>query len=256
MSITHSQLECRKLSYEFRGIKVLDSVSMAWTTGVHAILGPNGAGKSTLFSLVALNRRLQQGVVLLNGKKVVGRKTLSVFRRSVAFLPQECAWSGRTNVGDFLDYFAVLRGVKRDVRAREVARSIEEASLRELVKRDIRKLSGGERRRVFIAQCLVSNPQVLILDEPTAGLDPEQCINLREVIQNIAKERVVIISTHIIEDVISLQAHTSILDAGRVVWQGEAKELETLSRVPVSASLPGTLAELGYLSVVKHAGSN
>ena len=207
-------------------IRALDRVTVGFGPGITALLGPNGAGKTTLLSLLATLQAPDAGHLQLLGfdpSRDTGRLAL---RRRLGYMPQEPGFHRRFSVFDFIDYVAILKEhTDRRARHAEVDRVIDLVGLRERADSRIRALSGGMRRRVALAQALLGDPALLLLDEPTAGLDPEQRLRFREVISRLGEDRTVVACTHQTEDVAALCQQVVVLHGGRIRFAGTPAQL-------------------------------
>ncbi|MGI5273088.1 ABC transporter ATP-binding protein [Nonomuraea sp. CA-218870] len=217
------------VSKSFGRSRALSGLSFTAQRGVTGLLGPNGAGKTTLMRLLATVLAADSGRVrLLGWNPVYDRLEI---RRRLGYLPQEPAYQRGFTVFEFVDYVAILKEMA-DRRARhdEVRRVIAEVGLTDVRGKKIRTLSGGMRRRVGIAQALLGDPELVLLDEPTAGLDPEQRLRFRELISRIGENRTVLLSTHQTEDVAALCERAVVLKDGRCVFTGTPQELRAVAR--------------------------
>jgi ABC-2 type transport system ATP-binding protein len=217
----------RGVSKKYGGTLALRSTDLDLRTGVTGLLGPNGAGKSTLLRLLATAQPPTSGTITVAGFEVtgsVGDRTEA--RRRLGYLPQEVGLPRRSTAFDFLDYLAVLKEWT-DTRARhqEVLRVLDLVELGSLGGKRISALSGGQRRRLSIAQALMGNPTLVILDEPTTGLDPEQRASLRGLLSEHARTSGVLLATHQTEDVAALCDRVIVLDGGAVCFDGTVPEL-------------------------------
>ena len=194
--------------------------------GVTGLLGPNGAGKTTLLRCLATVLAPDGGTLRLLGRDpAVGEQRREV-RRRLGYLPQEPGFQRGFTVFEFIDYIAILKEmVNRRTRHDEVRRVIAEVSLESVSGKKIRKLSGGMRRRLGLAQALLGSPELLVLDEPTVGLDPEQRLRFREMIGRAGEARTVILSTHQTEDVAALCSRVVVINGGRTLFTGPPTEL-------------------------------
>lgn len=210
----------------FKGTTALDGVDLSLTPGITGLLGPNGAGKTTLLRILATVMPADAGDVRLLGfdpRSVDDRRDV---RRRLGYLPQELGFPRGFSAFAFVDYMAVLKEWSEvDLRRAEVRRVLGQVDLEGLATKKIRALSGGQRRRVALAQALLGHPELLILDEPTTGLDPEQRAALRGVLAETARTSTLIISTHQTEDVAALCERVIVLDAGKVRFDGAVTEL-------------------------------
>ena len=200
------------------------------------ILGPNGAGKTTLMKLLIAALVPTQGEILLDGKKLLSQE--KQLKSQLGYLPQSFGLFDELTVWQFIDYMAALKGI-RDKAAIDTV--LEQVNLAEQRKTRIRRLSGGMRQRVGIAQALLGNPRLLILDEPTVGLDPEERVKFRNLFSEMARDKIVLLSTHIVEDVQSICNRVLVLHQGRILFDGEPADLvaQTAGHVGVYVSQLG-----------------
>jgi ABC-type multidrug transport system ATPase subunit len=208
-------------------IRALNQVSLNLNNGMFGLLGPNGAGKTTLMRIVATLLPATDGDVLVNGLSV--RRQPAEVRRLLGYLPQSFNTYPQLTVGEFLDYFAILSGVQEG-RARRVSQVLEQVNLSEQQRMRTSKLSGGMKRRLGIGQALLNDPQLLIVDEPTAGLDPAERVRFRNFLSTLSGERVIVLSTHIVEDVASTCKDLAVLFKGQVLLRGTPRDLADKAR--------------------------
>ena len=189
------------------------------------LLGPNGAGKSTLMKLLVAALLPTEGSILVDGRPLAKRERQ--LKAGLGYLPQDFGLFDELTVAQFLDYMAALKGLRnpRD----EIRQVIRQVNLTEKAKAKIRTLSGGQRQRVGIAQALLGNPQLLIFDEPTVGLDPEERIHFRNLFSHMAQNRLVLLSTHIIEDVQSVCGQIVVINHGQILFAGTPEQLIRLA---------------------------
>ena len=193
------ELKIQNITKRYRDKTAVDDVSITLTPGVWGLLGANGAGKTTLMRMLAGILRPSSGRILCDGVEI---GTLgAAYREKLGYLPQEFGFYPEFTVQDYLEYMAALKGLPRTKAARQIDALLERVSLTEVRRKKIIKLSGGMKRRVGIAQALLNDPEILILDEPTAGLDPGERVRFRNLLSEFAQERIVLISTHIVSDV-------------------------------------------------------
>jgi ABC-2 type transport system ATP-binding protein len=206
--------------------QALQPLSLRLERGVVGLLGPNGAGKSTLVRLLATAMPPTSGRIVITGHEVtesIGARTAA--RRVIGYLPQEVSFPRGMTAFAFVDYIAVLKEWKdRDARHREVSRVLDLLGLGDRRTWPIRKLSGGQRRRLALAQAFVGAPQLIVLDEPTTGLDPEQRASLREVLSAHSETGTVLLATHQTEDVAALCDRLIMLVDGRILFDGSVGE--------------------------------
>jgi ABC-2 type transport system ATP-binding protein len=211
--------------------RALDGVTLALGRGVTGLLGPNGAGKTTLLRLVATVMAADGGRLEVLGHDPTTHRGRLEIRRRLGYLPQEPGFYPNLSAFDFVDYVAVLKEITdRGARRAEVRRVLDLVDLGDVAHRRIKALSGGMRRRVGVAQALLGRPELLVLDEPTAGLDPEQRLRFREIVSRVAEEHTVLLSTHQTEDVAALCHRVVVVDGGRVHFDGTTAALADVAR--------------------------
>lgn len=216
-------LEYRQICKKFGQQEVLKGISCCISEGVCALLGPNGAGKSTLMNITVGNLNPDEGRIFLDGKPV---DVLSdQFRSGLGYMPQQQALYPEFSVERFLQYVAALRGMDKARAEKRILQVLHQVGLEEVGHKKIRTLSGGMKQRLLIGQAILDEPKVLILDEPTAGLDPKQRIAIRNLIAQIALHRIVILATHIVSDVEYIANDILVLKEGRVLRHGSCAEL-------------------------------
>ena len=209
------------------GKKALKNISLEMESpSLIGLLGPNGAGKSTLMNLLVAGLIPTSGEILLNGIPLL--KDEKKLKASLGYLPQSFGLYDELTVWQFLDYMAALKGIKNSKKAIEEV--IKKTNLTEKRKARISTLSGGQRQRVGIAQALLGNPELLIFDEPTVGLDPEERINFRNLFSQTAQDKIVLLSTHIIEDVQSVCDKLIVINHGEILFAGTPEELIGLAQ--------------------------
>ncbi|HEY9130292.1 MAG TPA: ABC transporter ATP-binding protein [Dyella sp.] len=217
-------LNIRDLSKTYaNGVKALREVSLDIPQGMFGLLGPNGAGKSSLMRTIATLQDPDEGSVTLNGQDLLTDKQAT--RRLLGYLPQEFGVYPKVAADAMLDHFAVLKGVTNKRERRELVESLlRQVNLWDVRKRKLGTFSGGMRQRFGIAQALIGDPRLVIVDEPTAGLDPEERNRFLNLLAEIGERVVVILSTHIVEDVTDLCPRMAIIGQGQVLLHGEPKE--------------------------------
>ena len=218
-------LDIRDLSKTYaNGVQALKNVSLQIPTGMFGLLGPNGAGKSSLMRTIATLQDPDSGIIQLDGLDVLANKPAA--RRLLGYLPQEFGLYPRVSAETMLDHFAVLKGVVgRGERKSLVEALLQQVNLWDVRKRKLGTYSGGMRQRFGIAQALIGNPSLIIVDEPTAGLDPEERHRFLNLLAEIGEQVVIILSTHIVEDVSDLCQRMAILAQGRILRAGAPLEL-------------------------------
>lgn len=211
-----------------RNRMAVDGLDLSLGTGVHGLLGPNGAGKTTLIRTLATVLRPTEGALELLGESAggtAGTAALRALRRRIGYLPQEFGYYRRFTVREFVEYMAWLKEVpKADIPA-AVQRAVERVGLADRADERMKALSGGMVRRVGIAQAIVNDPTILLLDEPTVGLDPAQRLRFRELLQELGTDTCVLVSTHLVEDVAAACTDVVLVAEGRLVFQGTPGEL-------------------------------
>lgn len=205
-------LELRNVCKAYRDLKAVDDVSLTLGTGVVGLVGHNGAGKTTLMQLVATLARPTSGSILFDGADIVRQP--DAMRRRLGFLPQEFGVYPNLSALECMQYFAALKGVRDPARIRHL---LELVNLAEHAARPAASFSGGMRRRLGIAQALLNDPDILIVDEPTAGLDPEERLRFRRLLSELGFGKLVIVSTHIVPDVESIAGQLAIMRKGRLL---------------------------------------
>jgi ABC-type multidrug transport system ATPase subunit len=219
------EISIRNLSKSYPGgVTALEGVSLSITTGLFGLLGPNGAGKTTMMKILATLLEPTSGEVTIGGLDA-GRDRTRI-RRMLGYLPQEFGAYSRLRAREFLDLMARLGGLaqtrQREARVEEMLAAV---GLADAARRKVKALSGGMLRRLGIAQALIAKPALLIVDEPTTGLDPEERIRFRALLQEIGRETVILLSTHIVGDISSTCEGLAILDHGRLLFTGSPQEL-------------------------------
>jgi ABC-2 type transport system ATP-binding protein len=218
------ELRIQNLSKTYEnGVKALDNVSLTIPSGMYGLLGPNGAGKSTLMRTLATLQEPDSGTASLGGIDVLKQK--DEVRRRLGYLPQEFGVYPRTSAQDMLSYIALLKGVAKPKQRRDlVAWMLKRVNLYDDRKKALTGFSGGMRQRFGIAQALIGDPQLLIVDEPTAGLDPGERNRFYNLLAEIGEQVIVILSTHIVDDVTDLCTNTAIINNGQVLYQGRPQD--------------------------------
>lgn len=217
------ELELKALEKNYGKKRALKGINLTLHDGVYGILGPNGAGKSTMMNIITGNLMPSSGSVLFNGTEI--NKLGKAFRSRIGYMPQQQVFYPGMSVEHFLYYMASLRGLSNAEAKTQIDWSLKLLCLEDVRKQPIRALSGGMRQRLLLAQAIIAKPDILILDEPTAGLDPSQRIAVRNLISEIAENRIVLISTHIVSDIEFVANQIIILSDGNVLSQSAPNEL-------------------------------
>lgn len=222
-------LSIRNISKTYaNGVQALKNISLDIPPGMYGLLGPNGAGKSTLMRTLATLQEPDEGQILLGGIDVVNQK--EEVRQTLGYLPQEFGVYPRARAEDLLDYFAVLKGITNRASRREVIEALlKQTNLWEARRRRLGGFSGGMKQRFGVAVALLGAPKLLIVDEPTAGLDPAERVRFLNLLSELGENSVVILSTHIVEDVRELCTRMAIINKGCILQEGEPlKAVESL----------------------------
>jgi ABC-2 type transport system ATP-binding protein len=247
-------LETQGLCKAYKGVQALQDFNLKLAPGILGLLGPNGAGKSTLMRMLATITKPSQGTILWNGRDVV--KDPEALRSVLGYLPQDFGVYPNLSAQEFLEYMAAIKGMSGKKARQKISDLLDLVNLREAARRPLGGYSGGMRQRVGIAQALLNDPQLLIVDEPTVGLDPEERVRFRNLLSDLSGERIVILSTHIVSDVESTATDIAILHKGHLKvrtapeqllkqmegsvweWTVDSRELNTLKqRFLVSGTL-------------------
>ncbi len=227
------KIEIEHLSKTYSGnVQALREVHLTIQSGLIGLLGPNGAGKTTLMRILATLLTPTTGAARIGGYDVRQGADRREIKRLLGYLPQELGLYPNLNAYEFLDYLAILKGMHNGAaRKKRINELLELVGLADVAKRKLKGYSGGMKRRVGLAQALLTDPQFLIVDEPTAGLDPEERIRIRTLLSELAlaKERVIILSTHIVEDVGQTCRRLIVLHKGQVHYDGTPEDLAALA---------------------------
>ena len=210
------QLQVENLSKNYRGnVRALRGVQISLQPGILGLLGPNGAGKSTLMRILATVTRPSSGRVLWNEADIA--QNPDSLRNKLGYLPQDFGVYPNLSAIEFLEYLAAVKGISADAANKRIGELLELVNLADAAKRPLGGYSGGMRQRVGIAQALLNDPQLLIVDEPTAGLDPEERVRFRNLLSELSGERIVILSTHIVSDVEAVATSIAVLAHGQLL---------------------------------------
>jgi ABC-2 type transport system ATP-binding protein len=232
--------------------KAVDGVSLELGNGVFGLLGPNGAGKTSLLRMLATVLPPSSGEMALLGRDPRASAARREIRRRLGYLPQNLGYYPSFTVVEFIEYFALLKEMPVAAVPRAVAAAVERVDLGPKAKAKLRTLSGGMLRRVGIAQAIVNNPDLLLLDEPTAGLDPEQRVQFRSLLRGLGESSTVIVSTHLVEDVGAACSEVALMSAGKIVFRGTPDELTVRGEGHSVGDAP---LERGYSAVLAEARS-
>lgn len=261
------ELKINRLTKQYKDKLAVDSVSLKLTPGIWGLLGANGAGKTTMMRMVAGILKPTSGGVFYDGIDIadLGESYRDIF----GYLPQTFGFYPEFTVRSYLEYMSALKGIGRKDASSKIESLLQMLALSDVKNKKIRRLSGGMQRRVGIAQALLNDPEILILDEPTSGLDPGERVRFRNILAEFAKDRIVLISTHIVSDVENIATRNAVMKDGRIIAAGSTDELvaamkgrvwrtevperdllkcERLVRVANIRSGPGGRAALRYLA--------
>ncbi|GIF98865.1 ABC transporter ATP-binding protein [Catellatospora citrea] len=241
------------LTRRFGRTAAVDGVNLDAGPGVYGLLGPNGAGKTSLLRMLATVIPPTSGRIRLLGQDPGVHGQRRQIRRRLGYVPQSLGFYPGFTVVEFVEYFALLKEVPPAQVHRAVAAAVERVDLGDKARAKLRTLSGGMLRRVGIAQAIVNDPQLLLLDEPTAGLDPEQRIAFRALLRDLGQQATVIVSTHLVEDVGAACTQVALMDQGKIVFRGTPDELT--ARGDGTTAAGDAPLERGYSAVLAAARS-
>jgi ABC-2 type transport system ATP-binding protein len=216
-------LETRNLNKTYKNVQALSDFNLKLTPGILGLLGPNGAGKSTLMRMLATITTPTEGTILWNGQDVV--KNPEALRSVLGYLPQDFGVYPNLSAQEFLEYMAAIKGMSGAKAHQKISDLLDLVNLRDAARRPLGGYSGGMRQRVGIAQALLNDPQLLIVDEPTVGLDPEERVRFRNLLSDLSGERIVILSTHIVSDVESTATDIAIIHKGHLKARAYPEQL-------------------------------
>jgi len=211
------ELTADRITKQYKNKIAVDRMSFTLTEGVTGLLGANGAGKTTLMRLLSGILVPDSGTVSCDGMNVESEE----YREILGYLPQEFGYYPEFSGRDFLLYMSAVKGLRKPDAVRKTDELIDLVGLKDVARKKVRTYSGGMKQRLGIAQALLNDPQILIMDEPTAGLDPQERVRFRNLIANIGKDRIVLLSTHIVSDLEHIADRLMIMKEGRLLWQGD-----------------------------------
>lgn len=212
-----------RLTKQYGSKIAVDCVSATLKPGVYGLLGANGAGKTTLMRMLCAILESTSGEVLLNGKEITSLG--ANYRNVLGYLPQDFGYYPNYTAMEFLMYVAALKGIPKDMAKKRANELLEVVGLSNVANKKVKTFSGGMKQRVEIAQALLNNPGILILDEPTAGLDPKERVRFRNLLSEYAGDKIVILSTHIVSDVEAIADEVLLMKKGKFVLQGTVQKL-------------------------------
>lgn len=253
-------LEIKNLSKTYpNGKKALNNVSLTLGNGMFGLLGPNGAGKSTLMRTLATLQEPTSGSITLNGLDMLKEK--QEVKRVLGYLPQEFGFNKKDTASELLQHFAVLKGVRRSGDRKELAEALlKKVNLWDVRKQKLGSFSGGMKQRLGIALVLLGNPKLIIVDEPTAGLDPDERNRFHNILSELGEDVVVILSTHIVEDVSDLCTQMAIINQGKIIQsESPLQAIEKLTgkiwtKEIEKSELPGLSKNFNVISSRLYAG--
>jgi ABC-type multidrug transport system ATPase subunit len=208
---------------DYGKFRALDHISLQIGSGMFGLLGPNGAGKTTLMRIITTLLPITTGQITVGGVDVM--RDPGFVRKNLGYIPQDFGFYKSLNAYELLDYIGTMKGLSRVERQRQVKALLEQVNLTKDAKRRVGGYSGGMKQRLGIAQALLGDPQLIVVDEPTAGLDPEERIRFRNLLTHLSGQRTVILSTHIVSDIEASCAAVAVLNLGKVIFNGTPDEL-------------------------------
>jgi len=245
-------VEITSLTRRFGSVAAVAGVDLRLGPGVFGLLGPNGAGKTSLLRMMATAMPPSSGSLRLLGRDPGGYGPRCEIRRRLGYLPQNPGYYPGFTVAEYVEYFALLKEVPPARIRAAVATAVDRVALGDRKKARLRTLSGGMLRRASIAQAIVNEPDLLLLDEPTAGLDPEQRVAFRALLRDLGQRATVVVSTHLVEDVAAACAQVALMDRGKVVFAGTPESLAAQGDGHGAGDTP---LERGYTAVLAQARS-
>lgn len=217
------KLELDGLTKEFGDFTAVNHINLTMTNGVYGLLGVNGAGKTTLMRMLCTLLKPTSGTICCNGKDIFSMG--SEYRKLLGYLPQDFGFYPEFTVEDYLLYIGALKGIRPIVAKKRVKELIAKVGLSKVAHKKMKKLSGGMKRRAGIAQAMLNDPKILILDEPTAGLDPNERIRFRNLISELSEDRLVLLSTHIVSDIEYIANEIWLMKDGEILHKGSIDKL-------------------------------
>ena len=241
-------IEATNLVVKAGRLRAVNGLDLTLGDGVHALLGPNGAGKTTLMRCLATVIHPAVGRLTMLGTQVRAGGPLRELRREIGYLPQAFGFYPRFTVREFVEYMAWLKEMPGSDIPGAVQRAIQRVGLTDRADSRMKTLSGGMLRRAGIAQAIVNDPRILLLDEPTVGLDPEQRLDFRELLRTLGASSCVLVSTHLVEDVAAACTDVVMISEGQLAWTGTPEQLAAAGQ----AGAPGdSQIERGYATVLR-----
>ncbi len=219
-------LEIKNVSKKFKDFYAVQDIHLKFENGIYGLLGANGAGKTTLMRMLCTLLKPSEGEILYEGVNIFEKE--ENYRKILGYLPQDFGYYPEFTAQDYLLYIASLKGLKPAYAKRRCQELLEVVSLSQVRKKKIKTFSGGMKRRLGIAQAVLNHPKILILDEPTAGLDPKERVRFRNLISTLSEDRIVLLSTHIVSDVENIANEILIMKDGRMEAIGTVEELTAM----------------------------
>jgi ABC-2 type transport system ATP-binding protein len=216
-------LQIDNISKNYGRVKALDSVSLTLSNGIFGLLGPNGAGKSTLMRILTTLQSFDSGSIKYGD---ISWKKIYNVQKIIGYLPQHFSLYKHLSILECLKHISILKGIRKVEQQKQVYSALEQVNLLQIKDRKIGELSGGMLRRVGIAQAIIGNPRIIVVDEPTVGLDPEERIRFRNILHAIGRSNIIIISSHIVEDIEALCDEVAILHKGKILGKGSINSLK------------------------------
>ncbi len=224
------EIKIEHLNKNYGKQSALKDISLHIPVGMYGLLGENGAGKTTLMRILATMLELSTGTVKINGIDIKNKKEI---RKIIGYLPQEFSVYPNMSVYSALDYLGILAELPKNIRRQRIDELLKQVNLEQEKNKKFKNLSGGMKRRFGIAQALLNNPKILIIDEPTAGLDPEERLRFYNLLSELAVDRIVLLSTHIAGDIEATCSKVAVLCSGEVVFEGQIEKLLQLGNEKV-----------------------
>lgn len=216
-------LTVNSVSKRFGDFSVLKDIQLEFSNGVYALLAPNGAGKTTLIKMLTTLLHPTNGEILFNGQDIYSMG--ENYRDMIGYLPQQFGYYKNYNPYQYLQYLAALKGISKKEANEKIPQLLKLVALEDSIKKKMGKFSGGMIQRVGIAQAMLNDPKILILDEPTAGLDPKERVRFRNLLSDLARERIVILSTHIVSDVESIANEIIMIKNERILYKDSIHQI-------------------------------
>ncbi len=212
------ELQLVDLTRAFGNLTAVDHLNLTVENGVYGLLGVNGAGKTTLMRMICTLLKPTQGQILCNGRDIFEME--GEYRKLLGYLPQDFGFYPDFTVEEYLSYIAAIKGLRPGVARRRIKELLPQVGLQKAARKKMKTLSGGMKRRAGIAQAMLNDPAILILDEPTAGLDPTERVRFRNLISELSQERIIILSTHIVSDIEYIANEIWLMKDGQILQQG------------------------------------